>query len=498
MHAHALEETGVDQRTQVPRPGLLKALEDYPDLPSPPHIAAQIIELLKDPEADFKDLMDSLVQDPALAAKILKTANSAMYARRREVSNMGQALLTLGQSATTTLALSFSLVSGLEGASDDASGVNLDFFWRRSLLAGFSARCLGAACKSDRREELFLAGLLQDIGLMVVGMVEPETYEIFTDRMDDHGAIIAREIDRLGVDHAWIGAWLLERWDLPVLISHAVRLSHAEAFTDTTGAQPDIDPETDTQQFFACVAMSGVIADVMLTNPSDATIAELALRLGANLKLEHQEVLAVLDQISEQVPDIESQFGMSVIDADSTAKIMTRARAMLTDVSMKLLQEISDLQNRANSLIEEKQRDALTGLYNRERLDAELADWISRANRHEFSVALAFMDLDGFKAINDVHGHPSGDAILKSTAALLSNQVRSTDVLTRYGGDEFVLVLGGERKADAMVVCERILAAFESTTHAVDGEVVELPHLYWIGYPRYAGGPNGQRPGEGR
>ena len=475
MHALASQSDNPNEAEIAPfqpSPELLRTLEQYPNLPSPPHIAAQIIELLKDPEADFKELMDSLAQDPALVAKILKTANSAMYARRREVTNMAQALLTLGQAATTTLALSFSLVGSLQAAEDSAEALNLEFFWRRSMLAGFAARSLGAALDSDRHEELFLAGLLQDIGLMTMGMALPTTYEVLVDRFDDHSAIVTREVELHGADHAWIGAWLLERWDLPKLICQAVRTSHGSIKRKVDVADPDADPEAEL--FCACVALSGTIADVMLTNPNDAAIAQLALDMTENLELEHSQILVILDQIAEQVPDIESQFGMSVLDADQTAEIVGRARTMLTEVSMKLLHQISDLQNRTDTLVEEKSRDMLTGLYNREKLDEELASWVTRASKHSFPLALAFMDLDGFKGVNDCHGHPAGDSVLKSTAALLSKQIRNSDTLARYGGDEFVLLLGGERKEDALVVCRRILAAFESATHAIDGEVVDL------------------------
>ena len=103
---------------------LLAQLEEMEDLPSPPDIVTRIIELLRDPESDIKELMDTLTKDPALVAKILKTANSAMYARRREVTNLAQALLTLGQAAAMTLALSFSLVGpwGRGGGAAEVSG----------------------------------------------------------------------------------------------------------------------------------------------------------------------------------------------------------------------------------------------------------------------------------------------------------------------------------------------------------------------------------------
>lgn len=466
MQSTAVSPEKGDKRDSFePAPELLDSLANYPDLPSPPHIAARIIELLKDPDADFKELMDSIEQDPALVTKILKTANSATYARRREVTNMGQALLTLGQAATTTLALSFSLVGSLQESKNETRGLDLDFFWRRSMLAGFSARLLGIALGSKRSEELFLAGLLQDIGLMVLGMAVPKTYEVMVDRFEDHSALIEREIDLHGVDHAWIGAWLLERWSLPDQICEGVRNSHHPEVVGT---------DSDSQVFYWCVGLAGKVADVMLTNPSDAEIADLAIEMSSHLELEHEQILVVLSKIGEQLPDLESQFGMSVLDAVQTEEILARARTMLTDVSMKLLRQISDLQNRADNLVEQKSRDVLTGLHNREKLDFELASWVKRASDHSFPLSLAFMDLDGFKSVNDEHGHPAGDDILRSTAELLRQQIRSSDILARYGGDEFVLLLGGENKSDALIVCDRILEAFEDTDHSADGESLNL------------------------
>ena len=458
-----------------PSEELLAKLEQYPDLPSPPHIAAQIIELLKDPEADFKELMDSIAQDPALVAKILKTANSAMYARRREVTNMAQALLTLGQSATTTLALSFSLVSGLEQSSKPLPGFNLDFFWRRSLLAGFSARCLGSACGNERKEELFLAALLQDIGLMVLAMVEPHIYDELDEKSAHHETISRHEAEMLGVDHAWIGAWLLERWELPSLICDAVRHSHCSDIEDADNEEAENeDADNEVRVFTACVEFSGKIADLMLSNASDERIQELAVELSSSLDLEEGQILEILDKIAEQVPDIESQFGMSVLNSEQASEITGRAHTLLSDISLRLLREISDLKNQTDTLVEENSRDMLTGLYSRAKMDKELDEWVTRALRHDFPLTITFMDLDGFKSVNDVHGHPAGDAVLKSTAALLSKQIRSSDTLARFGGDEFVLLLGGERKTEALIVCHRILKAFESVTHAIDGELVEV------------------------
>jgi diguanylate cyclase (GGDEF)-like protein len=92
-------------------------------------------------------------------------------------------------------------------------------------------------------------------------------------------------------------------------------------------------------------------------------------------------------------------------------------------------------------LVELSDTDALTGLANRRQWDREFPRELSRAARHDYPVAVAVLDLDHFKAYNDRHGHQAGDALLKSTAAAWRDAVRDTDLLARWGGEEFVLCL---------------------------------------------------------
>lgn len=92
-------------------------------------------------------------------------------------------------------------------------------------------------------------------------------------------------------------------------------------------------------------------------------------------------------------------------------------------------------------LVELSDTDALTGLANRRQWDREFPRELSRAARHDYPVAVAVLDLDHFKAYNDRHGHQAGDALLKSTAAAWRGAVRDTDLLARWGGEEFALCL---------------------------------------------------------
>lgn len=106
--------------------------------------------------------------------------------------------------------------------------------------------------------------------------------------------------------------------------------------------------------------------------------------------------------------------------------------------------------------------DALTGLANRRRFDAALEAEIGRSHRFGSDVGLVMMDLDGFKPINDLHGHQEGDRVLCEVAALLRGITRNVDELARYGGDEIAIILPETDTAGAELLAERIRAAVES------------------------------------
>jgi diguanylate cyclase (GGDEF)-like protein len=105
--------------------------------------------------------------------------------------------------------------------------------------------------------------------------------------------------------------------------------------------------------------------------------------------------------------------------------------------------------------------DGLTGLYTHRLFQDKLNEEIEYAARNDQPVVLVMVDADNFKTYNDTLGHPAGDALLKEIAALLKDKVRASDIVCRYGGDEFALLLKNTRKEDAARMCERIREAFQ-------------------------------------
>src|ERR1700690_3547818 len=160
--------------SRVLNPELEAHLRRSVNFPSPPGVATHIIELARDPEIEMGKVAKALSMDSALSSKVLRIANSPLYAQRRKSDNLGQALVVLGLNATLTLALSFSLVKSLRGGK--SNGLNYDMYWRRALLVATAARALADAKHQPLVEEIFLAALLQDVGMLALDKAMPDLY----------------------------------------------------------------------------------------------------------------------------------------------------------------------------------------------------------------------------------------------------------------------------------------------------------------------------------
>ncbi|HET7676926.1 MAG TPA: sensor domain-containing diguanylate cyclase [Candidatus Limnocylindrales bacterium] len=119
--------------------------------------------------------------------------------------------------------------------------------------------------------------------------------------------------------------------------------------------------------------------------------------------------------------------------------------------------------------------DQLTGVANHRVLQERLAQEVARANRTGRSLSVLLLDLDGFKEVNDRHGHAEGDRVLRDVAAALRLAVRTNDIVARYGGDEFVVLMPDTAERAARMVAERIVSGVRDRVHVVgDGSEVRL------------------------
>lgn len=114
-------------------------------------------------------------------------------------------------------------------------------------------------------------------------------------------------------------------------------------------------------------------------------------------------------------------------------------------------------------------RDSLTGLYNHTSIRERLGQELSRASRNSRPLALAMIDIDHFKQVNDTYGHAMGDRVLKALTHMFTRRLRQSDLIGRYGGEEFVIVLPDTEDEVALRVVNELREAFSRVMHVSDG-----------------------------
>ncbi len=447
---------------------ILQRLRTCTNFPTPPPVALKVLQLAQTPDIDLAKVADAVSADPAIAAKVMRIANSAMYARRRQSANLRQALITLGLNATLTLALSFTLVNTLRRTS--TGGFDFAAYWRRTVLSAAWGKLLASELGRRDAEEVFLASLLQDLGMLVVDKLWPEVYEGISPFKIEHARICQHEQNCIGTDHRSIGSALLGIWNMPAGLVQAVQHSH--------DASAGGVPEAENKPFVRCVAMSGELSDVWLGARNEVALRRVGQQAHKFLGIQPHRLGEMFDLVREQLPVAEELFQMELYDAAQLQDITEAARETLMVRNLHQINEAQDLQRRTSKLEEENSelktenvRDPLTNTHNRRFFEESLAREFETANRHGWPLSVVFVDLDKFKQVNDTFGHQAGDAALQTVAKLLRETLRDSDIVARYGGDEFVLLLPGvdAEKADGVGVriCSEIRGR---STQAPDGK----------------------------
>ena len=442
-------------------PKLEERLRFCKTLPTIPAIAMRVVELAGQADGNMLEIARLISHDPALSTKILKMANSPLYGFRRKTENLRQALNLLGLNAVMTLALSFSLSGALRETK--RGSFDTEHYWRRSVIAAVAARSLGTQLRIRQVEELMLAGLLQDIGMLVLHSVLQEDYGKIIAATIDHNAVIEAERLALGADHAEVGAWLVYQWNLPKYLHTVIATSHEPN-------SPKIPPDLLTMS--KCVTLSGQIADGMLHPDNDILVARAFKGAKELLGMDDAAYRSALDLITASLPEIADIFEIRLIEPLQATALQDKANEIMMIRHLRMHEEVNQVRRDAEELAARSQiledkvhKDSLTGLFNRSHFDAILLKEFTHATEQDWPLSVAFIDLDNFKQVNDTFGHKVGDEVLQSIANVMRDHTRQSDMLARYGGEEFVAILPGTDSTGACRLFERIMEAVRGLDH---------------------------------
>ena len=201
------------------------------ELPIIPKVVRLLIAALRDPEIDTRKIGEALAQDPVLAAKVLRLANSSFFGGQRSMSSIDAAVALIGTQALDRLVVA----CGVSASLGSVPGIDLPTFWRDALVAATAAHKLAARLTVDA-EAAYLCGLLHATGHLILCRTYPEIADlVFTGFAVARGAeLAALENDNFGIDHASVGALWVESIGFPLPVIETIRKS-AQPAADTDG-----------------------------------------------------------------------------------------------------------------------------------------------------------------------------------------------------------------------------------------------------------------------
>ena len=194
------------------------------NLPTIPTVLAKILQLVDSESSNGKELITIIERDQALTGKMLRLANSAFFGQSRRVATIPRAVVLLGFSTVRNLALGVKVWDAL------GSGIarnRLEELWLHAVAVATATKAVAARLRAADPDEAFTAGLLHDVGRLVLAMRFRDEYWRSVGGAGEIEPVAAMETESLGIDHAEVGGWILEAWSLPPAIVEAVRLHHS-------------------------------------------------------------------------------------------------------------------------------------------------------------------------------------------------------------------------------------------------------------------------------
>jgi diguanylate cyclase (GGDEF)-like protein len=431
-----------------------------PTLPSLPGVAVRVLELTRDPSVSMQAIAQTVQGDPALAIKVLKTVNSSYYGLSVPCPSISRAMSLLGLNTVKSIVLGFSLLDCTKSAGSDGR-FDMSSYWRRAVYTAAAARAIAQRSGRCDAEEVFVAGLVQDIGMLACFAAIKDAYlEVLQVAPADHDQLARVEREKLGFDHAHVGRLLAERWRLPAALQDCIGTHH-----NIKACKPAHEP------MVRVVHLAGLAGAVLIT-AEPSRMNEFVSRAHDWLGFEPPQTHQLLDQCARGASDLSKALELK-LSTPNVESILSQAREQMVVVQEAVQQEAAQLRANNDRLTRQTITDGLTGAFNRTHFDQQLHACFDATRASRKPLSLVFIDGDRFKAVNDTHGHQAGDAVLMVLAQRLKDACGQRAQVFRYGGEEFAILLPGVGPDAAMRFAEQVRCTisgkpFDLRPHQID------------------------------
>ena len=200
-------------------------IENSPKLGSPPLVYRRLMEVINHPRGGAGDVANVIREDTALTGRLLKLVNSAFFAFPKKIETVSQAVSVVGTSQVRDLALATSVTDLFKDVPPDF--IDVDGFWKHSLACGVAARVISSMRNEANVERFFVAGILHDVGRLIMVMQAPEHVTTVMQRAEERMTLLYEtEQEVIGFDHGRLGGALMDHWQMPDAFREGIRLHH--------------------------------------------------------------------------------------------------------------------------------------------------------------------------------------------------------------------------------------------------------------------------------
>lgn len=271
-------------------------VDGIPTLGSCAGVLQEIENVLADPQSTLSDVGAVIEKDPSLTARLLKLGNSSFFGFPSRIETVSETISLIGIQQVQDLISVSTVVELFTGVSSDM--VNMRSFWKHSLACGIAARALAMARRVPKPEKFFVAGLLHDLGRLVLYSRVPDQAKLIFEKHQAEGGLLrASEEKVLGFDHAAIGEALLRAWNYPVNLVSAVRNHHTPMFAGAFQLEASI------------VHVSDVLVNGMqLGSSGEHRAPPLQTKAWERLNLGIEILEPVMETVDTQISDVEGAF----------------------------------------------------------------------------------------------------------------------------------------------------------------------------------------------
>lgn len=455
--------------------GLKELIGTNISLPSPPAVAAQILNTVQKDKTGMKELADIIATDPALTGKMLQIANSGFYALSSKVTNIDRALSVLGTNLIKNIALSFVIATDFHDKGRD--DFDFDGYWRNSVTAAVSAELLIQQL-GIKDEDIFVTALLHNIGMLVIYQQKRNEYlKLIEDRHLRQNQLTQSEKNLFSFDHQQVGSVTVENWGLPRHITEPISYHH----------NPE-DAAEEFQETAYLLHFADRMAGIYTENECAEQVRLLQKDLAQHYSLSPEQIRTLLDLVVEKSIGILKTFEIDPGNMKPYSQMLQEANEELgrlnlsyeqlvielkeaKEKSERLAKELIDANLRLNDLVN---TDGLTGLYNHRYFQDQLKKELDRSARYKSPVSLILFDIDHFKKVNDTYGHPAGDQVLINIAKAINQTIRPSDILARYGGEEFAVILPETNISGVKVFAARLRRCVEGLITYYESEKIKV------------------------